>query len=104
MKQLGAWAAVAAFTGFTMLAAGCAQGTMSKREARPEMKERFTQEAVNGQVTRTEGEYVWIREDGGKEVRAHIDDRTKMDKVTIGDRVRAYITEGGHATTVQRVE
>jgi hypothetical protein len=76
---------------------------MERREAKPAMSERMSNEAVKGQLIRMDGDYLWIREDGGKEVRVHVDDRTKMDKVVPGDKVKAYITESGHATTVQRL-
>jgi hypothetical protein len=42
---------------------------------------------------KTEGEYYWIKEDGGREVRVHVDISTKMDRVLRGDRVKAYITD-----------
>ncbi|HJU05766.1 MAG TPA: hypothetical protein VJ692_11500 [Nitrospiraceae bacterium] len=97
---LGSFALIAA-VGLT--SAGCSESTMERREAKPAMSERMSNEAVKGQLIRTDGDYLWIREDGGKEVRVHVDDRTKMDKVVPGDKVKAYITENGHATTVQRM-
>jgi len=37
-------------------------------------------------------------------VRLHVDGSTKLDKVIPGDRVKAYITDSGHTTTLQRDE
>ena len=89
---------------FGLMAVGCSESTMDRREAKPAMSERLTKDSVKGQLVRTDGDYLCIREDGGKEVRVHVDDRTKMDKVMPGDQVKAYITENGHATTVQRYQ
>ena len=36
-------------------------------------------------------------------MRVRVDDRTKMDRVAVGDQVKAYISEDGYATTIQRV-
>jgi hypothetical protein len=77
---------------------------MSEKEASPTLKERITKDAIKGTLTKTEGEYYWIKDDDGKEVRVHVDMSTKMDKVVRGDRVKAYITDQGHVTTLQRVE
>ncbi len=85
-----------------LVTVGCSDSAMSKRDASPTMSERVSKEAVKGQLVRTDGVYLLVREDGGKEVRVHVDDRTKMDKVIPGDQVKAYINEDGHATTVQR--
>ena len=40
----------------------------------------------------------------GKEVKIHVDKSTKMDKVVVGDMVKAYITDKGHTTTLQRAD
>jgi hypothetical protein len=81
-----------------------AEDPMSKKEATPDLKERFTKDTVKGTLMRTDGEQYWIKDDDGKEVRIHVDTSTKMDKVVKGDHVKAYITEKGHATTLQRLE
>ena len=77
---------------------------MSEKEAKPSLKERVTKDAVKGTLTKMDGDYYWIQDDDGKEVRVHVDMSTKMDKVVRGDRVKAYITDKGHVTTLQRVE
>ena len=39
-----------------------------------------------------------------KKTKVHVDMSTKMDKVVTGDRVKAYITDKRHVTTLQRLE
>ncbi|MDK2743457.1 MAG: hypothetical protein NDI90_11120 [Nitrospira sp. BO4] len=34
--------------------------------------------------------------------KVHVDKSTKLDTVKTGDVVKAYVTEQGHATTLQR--
>jgi hypothetical protein len=75
---------------------------MTDKEASPTMKERITKDTVKGTLMRTEGEYYWIKDSDGKETKIHVDKSTKMDKVVPGDMVKAYITDKGHTTTLQR--
>ncbi len=77
---------------------------MSEKEAAPSLKERFTNDTVEGTLMRTDGEYYWVKDTSGKEVRLHADSSTKLDKVVQGDKVKAYITDQGHITTLQRDE
>lgn len=90
---------------FIMLSAGVslAADAMSEKEASPTLKERITKDALKGTLTKTEGDYYYIKDDDGKEVRVHVDTSTKMDKVMRGDRVKAYVTDQGHVTTLQRL-
>jgi hypothetical protein len=88
MSAMGAWAA----------------DPMSQKEATPDLKERLMKDAVKGTLMQINGEHYVIKDDDGKEVRVHVDTSTKLDKVVKGDRVKAYITEKGHATTLQRLE
>jgi hypothetical protein len=81
-----------------------ADDPMSQKEAKPDLKERLMKDAVKGTLMQINGEQYVIKDDDGKEVRVHVDTSTKMDKVVKGDRVKAYITEKGHATTLQRLE
>ena len=92
--------------GIVILASGAvwAADPMAEKEASPTLKERITKDAVKGTLTKTDGEYYYIKDEDGKEVRVHVDMSTKMDKVVRGDRVKAYITEKGHVTTLQRLE
>lgn len=77
---------------------------MANKEASPSMKERIMEDAVKGTVLKVDGNTIRIRDEDGKEVKLHIDSSTKMDKVMSGDRVKAYHTEQGHVTTLERME
>jgi hypothetical protein len=77
---------------------------MSDKEAKPAMKERLMEKTVKGDVSRIDGEQLIVRDSDGKEVRLHMDHTTKMDKVVPGDKVKAYYTDQGHVTTLQRLE
>ena len=77
---------------------------MSDKEAKPTLGERITKDTVKGTLMRVDGEYYWVKDTDGKEVRLHVDASTKLDKVVKGDRVKAYITDTGHTTTLQREE
>jgi len=86
------------------LGAGMAQAAnpMAEKEASPTIKERITKDTIKGTLMRMEGDYYWIKDDDGKERKIHVDKSTKMDKVVVGDMVKAYITDQGHTTTLQR--
>ncbi len=77
---------------------------MSDKEAKPTLGERFTKDTIKGTLMRMDGEYYSIKDTDGKESKIHIDKSTKLDKVVVGDKVKAYITDRGHATTLQRDE
>jgi uncharacterized protein YjdB len=66
--------------------------------------ERITKDTVKGTLMRMDGENYWVKDIDGKEIRLHVDASTKLDKVKQGDRVKAYITDNGHTTTLQRDE
>jgi len=92
--------------GLLCFGVGAAQAAnpMSEKEASPTIKERVTKDTVKGTLMKTEGEYYWIKDDDGKEVKIHVDKSTKMDKVVPGDMVKASITDKGHTTTLQRAD
>lgn len=77
---------------------------MKDKEASPSIKERLTKDAVTGTLLKLDGEYYTIKDDDGKQHRVHVDKSTKLDKVVEGDLVKAYVTDQGHATTLQRKE
>jgi hypothetical protein len=77
---------------------------MSDKEAKPTLGERVTKDTVKGTLMRVDGEYYWVKDTDGKEIRLHVDASTKLDKVVKGDKVKAYITDNGHTTTLQRDE
>ena len=82
---------------------GCAKNQAERRAASPTMSERFKQDTVTGKVNDIGANHVSIRENDGDTMRVRVDDRTKMDRVAVGDQVKAYVSEDGYATTVQRV-
>jgi len=90
--------------GLLTVGVGSAQAAnpMSDKEASPTIKERITKDTVKGTLMKTDGEYYWIKDSDGKETKIHVDKSTKMDKVVVGDMVKAYITDQGHTTTLQR--
>jgi len=77
---------------------------MSDKEAKPTIGERLTKDAVKGTLMKIEGEYYSIKDTDGKETKVHVDKSTKLDKVLVGDQVKAYITDKGHTTTLQRAD
>ena len=77
---------------------------MSDIEAKPTIGERLTKDTVKGTLMTMQGEYYSIKDTDGKEVRVHVDKSTKLDKVLVGDKVKAYITDKGHTTTLLRDE
>ena len=76
----------------------------SDKEAKPSLKERITKESVKGTLMKAEGAYYWIKDNDGNETKIHVDKSTKMDKVIVGDKVKAFVTDQGHATTLQRLD
>lgn len=81
-----------------------AANPMDDKEATPSLKERLMKDAISGTLMNQDGEYYTIKDEDGKQHRVHVDKSTKLDKVVAGDHVKAYITEQGHATTLQRKE
>lgn len=77
---------------------------MKEKEAKPSMGERLTKDAVKGTLMKIDGEYYVIQNTDGEQVRVHADKSTKLDKVVEGDKVKAYVTDQGHVTTLQRQE
>lgn len=82
---------------------GCAKNASERRAATPTMSERISKESFTGQVNDIGTKYVSIKDKAGESRRVRVDDRTKMDQITIGDQVKAYVSEDGYASTIQRV-
>ena len=80
-----------------------AANPMNEKEASPTLKERLTKDTIKGTLMRTEGEYYYIKDNDGKEQKVHVAKSTKLDKVLPGDMVKAYVTDQGHTTTLERV-
>lgn len=79
-----------------------AADSMAEKEATPTIKERLTKDTIKGTLMNIEGEYYSIKDEDGKQHRIHVDKSTKLDKVVAGDTVKAYVTDKGHTTTLQR--
>lgn len=77
---------------------------MDEKEASPSIMERLTKDSIEGTLMKIDGEHYWIKDSDGKEVRIHVDKSTKLDKVVEGDQVKAFVTDKGHTTTLQRQE
>ncbi len=75
---------------------------MAEKEATPTIKERLTKDTIKGTLVGIEGEYFSIKDNDGKQYRIHVDKSTKLDTVKLGDLVKAYVTDQGHTTTLQR--
>ncbi len=102
MKQFMLALVAVAFVGSGSVAV--AANPMSDKEASPTIKERITKDTVKGTLMKVEGEYYYIKDNDGKQTKVHVDKSTKMDKVVVGDMVKAYVTDKGHTTTLQRDE
>ena len=75
---------------------------MAEKEASPTIKERLTKETIKGTLMNIKGEYYSIKDSDGNEHMIHVDKSTKLDVVRPGDMVKAYVTDQGHTTTLQR--
>ncbi len=91
---------------FAVVSASPARATdpMDEKEASPSLGERLTKDAVTGTLMKMDGEHYVIKDEDGEQHRIHVDKSTKMDKVIEGDKVKAYVTEKGHTTTLQRLD
>jgi hypothetical protein len=65
---------IAMFSCLSMAFGACADDPMSKKEAKPNLKERFTKETIKGTLMEEmDGDYYWIKDDDGKEIKIHVD-------------------------------
>ena len=76
---------------------------MMDNEAKPMIGERLSKDTVKGTLMKIDGQSYWIKDMNGKEIKLHVDLATKRDKVTVGDKVKAYV-DNGYTTTLQRNE
>lgn len=97
------YVAVVATLALNAAALGCSKTAAERRAASPTLGERVKQDAVTGRVQDIGAKYVSIKESTGETTRVRVDDHTKMDRVAIGDQVKAYVSEDGYASTIQRV-
>ncbi len=94
---------ITAVIAMNMTLAGCAKNASERRSASPTMSERISKDSIKGRVNEIGAKYVSIRDHDGESRRVRVDDNTKMDQVAVGDQVKAYVTEDGYASTIQRV-
>ena len=78
--------------------------SMLDNEAKPTIGERLSKDTVKGTLMKIDGESYWVKDMNGKEIKLHVDLSTKRDKVIVGDKVKAYVADNGHTTTLQRDE
>jgi len=95
--------ALVATVALSAAALGCSQTAAERRAASPTLGERIKQDSVTGRIQDIGARYVSIKESNGETTRVRVDDHTKMDRVTIGDQVKAYVSDDGYASTIQRV-
>ena len=95
--------AIVATLALNVAALGCSKSASERRAASPTMGERIKQDSVTGRVHDIGAKYVSIKDNGGETRRVRVDEQTKMDRVAIGDQVKAYVSEDGYASTIQRV-
>ena len=86
-----------------LTAGGCAKNASERRAASPTMSERLSKESVTGRVNAIGARYVSIRNEQAESRRVRVDDETKMDQIAVGDQVKAYVSEDGYASTIQRL-
>jgi len=89
--------------GLSLNSVGCAKNASEKRAASPTMAERLKQDSVTGRVNEIGPKHISIRDEAGETRRFRVDDQTKMDQVSVGDRVKAFVSDDGYASTIQRV-
>ena len=75
---------------------------MKEKKPPPSMGERLTKDAIKGTLIKKSGEFYTIKDNDAIEHKVHVDKSSKMDTVKEGDMVKAYVTEKGHVTTLQR--
>ena len=100
--RIGMIAMMIAIGGLNFGVVGCTQNASERRAASPTMTERLMQDSVTGKVKDIGPRHVSIKEDTGETRRVRVDDQTKMDRVAIGDQVKAFVSDDGYASTIQR--
>ena len=101
--RIGMIAVMIVVLGMNLSVVGCAQNASEKRAVSPTMAERIKQDSVTGRVNDIGAKHVSIKDDAGETRRVRVDDQTKMDKVAIGDHVKAFVSDDGYASTIQRI-
>jgi hypothetical protein len=56
---------------------------------------------IKGDVQLIEGEFYFVRDTTGHEIRLHVNNETTLeDRVKVGDKIEARVTSEGHATSI----
>lgn len=57
---------------------------------------------IEGTVTKIEGEFYYVKDKAGKEVKGHFNDKTKkVGDIKVGAMVEIYIDDKGHTTEIK---
>ena len=57
---------------------------------------------VEGTVSKIEGEFYFVKDKAGKEVKGHFNDKTKKTgDIKVGSMVEIYIDDKGHTTEIK---
>jgi hypothetical protein len=92
-----------ALMGCNLAIQACSQSATERRAAKPNVSERISRDVVVGDVKDVGKNYVSITEKNGETTKVRVNDNTKMDPVTEGDHVKAFVTDDGYASTIQRM-
>jgi hypothetical protein len=56
---------------------------------------------IKGDVQMIEGEFYFVKDTTGHQVRLHVNNETKLeDRIKVGDKIEAMVTSEGHATSI----
>jgi hypothetical protein len=56
---------------------------------------------IKGDVQMIEGEFYFVKDTTGHQVRLHVNNETKLeDRIKVGDKIEAKVTSEGHATSI----
>lgn len=56
---------------------------------------------IKGDVQIIEGEFYFVKDTTGHQVRLHVNNETKLeDRIKVGDKIEARVTPEGHATSI----
>ena len=56
---------------------------------------------IKGDVQMIEGEFYFVKDTTGHQVRLHVNNETKLeDRIKVGDKIEAMVTSEGHARSI----
>lgn len=56
---------------------------------------------IKGDVQLIEGEFYFVKDTTGHQVRLHVNNETKLeDRIKVGDKIEARVTSEGHVTSI----